>query len=115
MLRREDIIAKQLNSVGLDVTGDLRDVLLDYFCEEEIDRSDNDGGDSDDDDSAEIPPQLPAEKIAERHIFSVGCADDSGSLEELDKKEKDAVDEFAMAPCCVLKCSQVFPKEVIPT
>ena len=108
MSRREEIIAKKLNSVGLEVNADFRDALLDYFNEEENDHSDNDDNSDANDDEPDISQHAP-----ERHIFSIGCSDDNGSLAELDNKEKSAVKKFTKTQCCSLKCSEIFPKEVI--
>jgi len=79
MSRREEIIAKKLNSVGFEVNADFRDALLDYFNEEENDHSDSDDNSDANDDEPDISQHAP-----ERHIFSIGCSDDNGSLAELD-------------------------------
>jgi len=81
---------------------------LDYFNEEENDHNDSDDNSDANDDEPDISQHAP-----ERHIFSIGCSDDNGSLAELDNKEISAVKEFTKTQCCSLKCSEIFPKEVI--
>lgn len=113
MSNREDI-AKRLNSVGLDVNDEFRAVLMDYFCDGD---SDNNESESDDDlrpvIESETPQATTEDTVSERSIFSIGCFDDTGTLEEIDCEEQLTVDNFVAAQCCTMNCAQSFSKDTI--
>ena len=56
VMSRIEEIAKKLNSVGLGITDDLRDAMMDYFCEDD-DEDNNDDTDNDDTTGDSMPSQ----------------------------------------------------------
>ena len=119
MSRLEEIM-KKLNSVGLSTNDDLRDALMEYFCEDDADNN-NDTDDDDtnrEDDAIPVPlsltviPQINSDFT--RPVFWYGsCSDDTGTSHTMDKGEDKLISDFMDKTCCHLKCTEHFTKETV--
>ena len=116
-MSRPDLIAAKLNSVGLETTDELREVMLQYFCEGDSDDDSSDGEISSfADPGVTSPPHTITKAVQQdRPIFCHGyaCTDDTSSLNYEDKNEDVVVSEFLAKPCCNLKCTTNFSREAI--
>ena len=99
-MSRLDLIAKKLNSVGLNTDDDLQDALMEYFCED-VDTNNTGDSDSDDCDTEQnvkraplsSPVNLQIDKT--RPVFSYGAwNDDTETFQTIDLAEDQLVIEW---------------------
>lgn len=119
-MSRLDLIAKRLNSVGLDADEAFKDVITDYFGESGSDYDSDSGSD----DFAETVPSLhnlsTSQHAAsatldepERQIFSYSISEDTSSVYPYDRYQDQTVSDFMTKICCNLKCTSKFRKDVV--
>lgn len=119
VMSRLDLIAKKLNSVGLSATNDLRDALMDYFCEDDGVNNKDDSDNGDEEENLDLAPSsqpvnLDLDKNYTRPVFSHSiCSDDTGTLDTMDTTEEKLVGDFMDKMCCHLKCTERFSKETV--
>lgn len=107
VMSRIEEIAKKLNSVGLGITDDLRDAMMDYFGEDD-DEDNNDDTDNDDTTgevnaipvplSSTVIPQIDID-LTRQVFWYDACSDDTGTSDTLDYAGGVFKKTFWRTPC----------------